>query len=1009
MLWTGGQVSFIEKLAMQSFLDAGHGVRLYAYGDVGGVPDDVTLCDAGEILPLDGTLTEDVPGFLADRFRYLLLFRDPGLVWAECDTCCLGPVASATGHVFGVDAGGVAMPGLLALPEGSDALEALVRGTADPFALPPGVEDARRDALIAARDAGAPVHVAEMPWGTWGSRALSHALAESGEIVHGLPKERVQPVGFQDRMALLEPGVLPDDALVVRLFGRALKPVLARAFGGVPPEGSMLAGLAARHGIDPGEAPVFVRKTRRVRARAGVAWRGNAGVVAVRPLDRVVAVTSMRNEGAFVLDWVAYHLSVGITHFLIYTNDCDGPTNALLDALAAKGLVTRVENPVAEGQKPQRAALDAAWSHPVVQEADAAVVLDVDEFINIHAGAGHLRDLFAAAGDPDLISMTWRLFGCAGEVAFEDTPVPERFTEAASRDAEASPHAWGFKTILRKGAPFRGFGMHRPHRHTGQATYWVNGSGREMPARYLEKGWRSDVDSAGYDLVTLHHYPLRAVESFLVKRDRGLDNQPGHAHDAEYWHRYNRNEVVDRSILPRWAAAQALRATFAADPVIGPLHQQAVDWHRARIAALKSDPGEARLFEVLTAAPRALQPEKTEPLQMPEGPSVPGLPLRSDPPATGALAEKQFRGLMKRTRARHPALKPLPETPCSDRVVVVTSMKNEGCFILEWIAYHLSIGVTHFLVYTNDCDDPTNEILDRLQALGHVTRLDNPFDRAAGQKPQRGALNDAATRAEVILADWVGVIDVDEFVNIHVGDGTFGALLSAAHDPNVISMTWRFFGNAGMHGFEDRWQTEQFTRCAPLYLPKPRLGWGFKSFFRPDGPFAKLGVHRPLDLDPARAGEVRWVNGSGRVMPERVAGKGEWFSRKDSVGYDMVTLNHYVLRAAESYLVKRQRGRINHVDQDQGLHYWASRNYASEEDVSITRHLPRARAVFERLLADEVLAGLHQDAVAWHRARIAALMEVEDYRTLYQAITDPALPDAIWRARPEKDDVLAAE
>ncbi|MDD9978132.1 MAG: glycosyltransferase family 2 protein, partial [Boseongicola sp.] len=257
-------------------------------------------------------------------------------------------------------------------------------------------------------------------------------------------------------------------------------------------------------------------------------------------------------------------------------------------------------------------------------------------------------------------------------------------------------------------------------------------------------------------------------------------------------------------------------------------------------------------------------------------------------------------------------------------------------------------------------------------------------------------------------ADWVGVIDVDEFVNIHVGDGTFHDLLKASNDPNVISMTWRFFGNRGLDRYDDVWQTEVFTACAPKYLPKPRLGWGFKSFYRTDGPFGKLGVHRPLDLNKNRVEEVRWVNGSGRVMPDRVTQKNEWFSRKDTIGYDLVTLNHYVLRHADSFLVKRQRGRINHVDQDQGVAYWAARNYATEADTSIHARLPRAKEELARLMADEELAGLHMEAVKWHKDRIAALMAEPDYRTIFDAITDPLLPDAIWRGQNAKAE-LAAE
>jgi hypothetical protein len=384
-------------------------------------------------------------------------------------------------------------------------------------------------------------------------------------------------------------------------------------------------------------------------------------------------------------------------------------------------------------------------------------------------------------------------------------------------------------------------------------------------------------------------------------------------------------------------------------------------------------------------------------------------PMRTaaDAPSLGGAAEIAYRGLMSKMAARHGRLVHLANPKPSERIVIVTSMKNEGAFIVEWIAYHISIGVTHFLVYTNDCDDPTNAVLDRLEVLGWVTRRDNPFNREAGQKPQRGALNDAETRPEVLTADWVGVIDVDEFVNIHVGDGHFRDLVEAAHDPNVISMTWKFFGNRGVHAYEDRWQTEVFEVCAPRVIPKPRLGWGFKSFYRPDGPFRRIGVHRPIDLDPDRAREVRWVNGSGHLMPERMKEKNEWFSRKDTIGYDLVTLNHYVLRSAESFLVKRQRGRVNHVDQDQGLTYWATRNYASETDTSIHARLPAARVIWHELMADSELYALHQAAVAWHRRRINVLMAEPDYRALYDSITNPDLPDAIWRAPERREAPLA--
>ena len=59
-------------------------------------------------------------------------------------------------------------------------------------------------------------------------------------------------------------------------------------------------------------------------------------------------------------------------------------------------------------------------------------------------------------------------------------------------------------------------------------------------------------------------------------------------------------------------------------------------------------------------------------------------------------------------------------------------MKNEGPFILEWIAYHLAIGVDDFLIYTNDCTDGTDEFLDILQDRGLVQHRINPFRQMPG-------------------------------------------------------------------------------------------------------------------------------------------------------------------------------------------------------------------------------------------------------------------------------------
>jgi hypothetical protein len=98
------------------------------------------------------------------------------------------------------------------------------------------------------------------------------------------------------------------------------------------------------------------------------------------------------------------------------------------------------------------------------------------------------------------------------------------------------------------------------------------------------------------------------------------------------------------------------------------------------------------------------------------------------------------------------------------RVLAVTCMKNDGPFILEWIAYHRALGIADFLIYTNDCDDGTDEILQALQAHGIITHRSN--NNWKGQSPQKAALNRAVSEEKYLDADWIVHFDIDEFINI---------------------------------------------------------------------------------------------------------------------------------------------------------------------------------------------------------------------------------------------------
>ncbi|MEM9128287.1 MAG: glycosyltransferase family 2 protein [Pseudomonadota bacterium] len=327
----------------------------------------------------------------------------------------------------------------------------------------------------------------------------------------------------------------------------------------------------------------------------------------------------------------------------------------------------------------------------------------------------------------------------------------------------------------------------------------------------------------------------------------------------------------------------------------------------------------------------------------------------------------------------------------SSGTVLIGCMKNEAPFLLEWIAYHLSVGVNHFVIYTNDCEDGTDLMLDALAKTGLVTHIIN--NNWKGNSPQQWALNQSSKLKVVKRADWLIHIDVDEFINIRFGNGTLPELYDRLPDGvSNIAMTWRQFGSAGIKTYEDQPVLAQFDRCAPSYLPKPHTAWGFKTATKNIGAYRKLSCHRPNKLREARIEQVLWVNGSGQDITQKMASKG-WRSDIKTIGYDLVQLNHYALRSAQSFLVKRQRGRALHVDRSIGRDYWVRMDWNRHKDVSIQRNLRRLSAAMKSLMTVPEIAQLHAAAVAWHEAKIDLLMAEPEFRSLYDEITGIDLED----------------
>lgn len=316
------------------------------------------------------------------------------------------------------------------------------------------------------------------------------------------------------------------------------------------------------------------------------------------------------------------------------------------------------------------------------------------------------------------------------------------------------------------------------------------------------------------------------------------------------------------------------------------------------------------------------------------------------------------------------------------RILSVTSVRNEAPYLLEWIAHHSAAGVTDFLIYSNDCDDGTDALLDALMAAKVVTHVRHA--PVAGKSVQWQVLRQAWKHPLRKEADWILVSDVDEFLNIHAPGHRLADLFAKIPaDTDAILLPWRLFGHNDQVGITDQPVTEQFTRSIPAEAQYPIAASFFKTLFRAEGPFNQLGVHRPKQKDPTRVGLPQFVDGSGRPAPPLLASVPSRLSLFDlGVARDLVELNHYAIRSAAAFLLKGERGLPNRKDKKVDLSYWVERNFNTEINTSIHAMRPGTARVLEGLMADPRIAALHRAGVAWHQNRFKALIKQSEVHHL---------------------------
>ncbi len=302
---------------------------------------------------------------------------------------------------------------------------------------------------------------------------------------------------------------------------------------------------------------------------------------------------------------------------------------------------------------------------------------------------------------------------------------------------------------------------------------------------------------------------------------------------------------------------------------------------------------------------------------------------------------------------------------------LIATMRNEGPFILEWLAHHRLIGFGRVIVCSNDCTDGSPALLDALAGEGLIEHI--PCAPGPGDTPQLFAYAAAERRLREGTVDWAMVLDADEFLNIHVGEGRVADLIEAVGDATAVMVNWRVFGASGHRGWSPEPVLERFTRAAPV---EHGVNWSYKTLFRRlDAYHCPLLPHGPGYARDECVGELRPADGGGRALGERYARSAEFLqSEPGTVSWRLAQVNHYNTRSWEDYLVKHDRGGGHGQVWDRG-ESWGVWNRNEEEDRSIARHLPGVRRLLAQWRAVPAIAEAEAAAREGY-ARLVARLSV---------------------------------
>lgn len=245
-------------------------------------------------------------------------------------------------------------------------------------------------------------------------------------------------------------------------------------------------------------------------------------------VDDLSVVAIMKNEGAYLKEWLDFHIMVGVQKFYLYDNESTDDTLEILKPYIKRKIVVYTYWPGAAQQIP--AYRDAVNKYS--NDSRWMAFIDLDEFL-FSLKYDNLVDYLKTLPNFGALVVGWMIYGSGNQKGKKPGLVIERFKMHADK-------TWGVKSIFN---PRMILLMNNPH--TSQvAGFTIDENGKKLG--FIDQ----THNPPPCNVIRCNHYVTKSYEEFMIRCNKGdacyknMAESPK-AKALNRFNIHNRNEVYD--------------------------------------------------------------------------------------------------------------------------------------------------------------------------------------------------------------------------------------------------------------------------------------------------------------------------------------------------------------------------------------------------------------------------------------------------------------------------------